>query len=480
MQRIVLAALAMSAFVLVSAEAAVIGVTTGDDSSSDTRCTLRAAIESANTNTAVGGCNAGDDLTTIDLLVADNVVTISGDRIELAGNVVSFVVDAPAITGPLEIAGPGIIDGGDGFPFVVEPFLNGVRIDSLTLQNFRRISGGGLVVQSGAFVTIRNSTLRDNSATIEGGAVLLLGGILTIIDSAIQFNSAELRGGGVFAAGGSELYARNATFLSNTVSSGQGGGVRLSGALGDFRRSTFRSNQASDNGGGISTDGFLVIDDSLFEQNSSGEDGGALYAAGDLQIAGSSFLSNTADRRGGGIFQDDGGTASIVNSTVFDNSAGIQGGGGIHAPAGGTVNVSYTTFDDNEIAVWAENDSSISIESSIIGARTVQGPTCVGGSLFLSISDTIDELNDCPGASLNIDPQLEPLALFPDALTPTLNLQPTSPAIDRDDTCTNTSVDQTGFSRPFDGDGDGEADCDWGAVEFRPAVVFEDRFESSE
>ena len=52
--------------------------------------------------------------------------------------------------------------------------------------------------------------------------------------------------------------------------------------------------------------------------------------------------------------------------------------------------------------------------------------------------------------------------------TETHDLLPGSPAIDAANDASCPAADQRGAARPFDGDGDGMAHCDIGAVEFVP------------
>ena len=62
-------------------------------------------------------------------------------------------------------------------------------------------------------------------------------------------------------------------------------------------------------------------------------------------------------------------------------------------------------------------------------------------------------------------------------LVPSLDLAPGSVAIDNGTNTLCPSRDVRNFSRPYDGDTNGVAICDVGAVEFRPQLLFSNGFE---
>ena len=77
-----------------------------------------------------------------------------------------------------------------------------------------------------------------------------------------------------------------------------------------------------------------------------------------------------------------------------------------------------------------------------------------------------------------LDPLLGPLAA-PHPLDRFLAhaLLPESPSLDSGDAAGCAARDQRGLSRPQDGDGNGTAICDRGAIERAPALLFHDGFE---
>lgn len=75
-------ALALSQAIALPAQAATIVVNTNNDAvlAQATTCSLRAAIESANTDTSVEGCSAGAGADTIDLTGINGTITLKRRR----------------------------------------------------------------------------------------------------------------------------------------------------------------------------------------------------------------------------------------------------------------------------------------------------------------------------------------------------------------------------------------------------------------
>jgi hypothetical protein len=70
--------------------------------------------------------------------------------------------------------------------------------------------------------------------------------------------------------------------------------------------------------------------------------GGGIANFGTLTVANSTITDNTAGVEGGGLFNR--GTLTVQNSTVADNTAGVDGGGLFNE---GTVTLTHVTFENN-------------------------------------------------------------------------------------------------------------------------------------
>ena len=181
-----------------TAEAATITVTTLDDElNSDADCSLREAIQAANTNATVDACTAGSGADTITLPTGTYALSISG-----AGEDSNATGDLD-ISDDLTINGQGatstIIDGGtidrvlDVSPGVAATFA-GVTITGG--DSGAGVSGGG--VRNRGSLTIDNSVVTGNAAGdttsvgagAGGGGVLNDAGTLVINNSPVSSNVA--------------------------------------------------------------------------------------------------------------------------------------------------------------------------------------------------------------------------------------------------------------------------------------------------
>ncbi|WP_333889545.1 right-handed parallel beta-helix repeat-containing protein, partial [Caldilinea sp.] len=479
-QAFVLSVLLLAALVFVGlpapkayAAALIIVNTTADELNSDGDCSLREAIQAANTNARVDACTAGsgDDTIVFDPNLGAATITLTMGTL-------------PAIVsggGRLIIHGGGVItiSGANTYRVLVVNSGADLTLQNLTIANGRTGADFGGGVANAGRLTITNSTFSGNSAFFGGG--VLNSGTLTITGSTFSGNSATgvYGGGGVYNAG--SLTITNSTFSGNSATN-SGGGVYNAGSL-TITNSTFSGNSATDSGGGVYNANTLTITNSTFSDNSatgSGSRGGGVFNASGsmLTITNSTFSGNGAFF-GGGVYNS--GSLTITNSTFSGNIASsflllIGSGGGIYH-AGGTLTITNSTFSGNSASISGGgiyvNSGAATLKNTIV-ANSINGD-CVGSLSGANLNNLIeDSANACgltDGSNGNIigqDPNLGTLigspAYFP--------LLPVSPAIDAgtNDGCPSDS--QNGVARPQDGNGDGTATCDIGAFEQLPPARY--------
>lgn len=355
--------------------------------------------------------------------------------------------------------------------------LSGVTVSG----NTATVHGGGLY-SSGGTVTISDSTFSTNSATSNGGGISVFTGSLQIADSTVTGNTAGVDGGGISVdsaivtvtattvtgntatddAGGlnvinsGQLRIFDSEITNNIASGGFGGGVRNFQSTLGLTRTMVSGNQAAQSGGGVDNDaGVTELIDTLIAGNSATINGGGVNTfSGTTGISNSTVSSNTATVNGGGIQNSDQSTLNLVNSTITANTSSTGFGGGINNAAlvslGNTIVASNTASTNNELS-----GAFLSLGNNLI--RDVGSATGLANQVS---GDLIGS-----GAS-PVDPLFSPLQ---DNGGPTLShaLLAGSPAIDAGNSSGVAANDQTRTTRLLDGNADGAATVDIGAVEFR-------------
>jgi len=202
-----------------------------DDGVCDPDCSLREAIDAANTNPGADDVPvpAGTYLLTLGQLVVSDAVSIVGEgqtNTIIDGNATDRVFDIEATSGVVEISGVTIQNGN------IDSVLasgGGIRAHSLTLTNSTvsgnnsSYYGGGISARS---LILINSTVSGNSAHYDGGDIwanpYAYDGIgdLTLTNSTVSGNIANV-GGGIFhkgyaSAGVTSTPCSTARFLSRT------------------------------------------------------------------------------------------------------------------------------------------------------------------------------------------------------------------------------------------------------------------------
>ena len=369
------AALALA--VSFTAQAAVITVDSGTDDG--VGCTLREAVEAANTNTAVGGCAAGDNVND-EIQFSVGAVTLTGGQLYLSEDLV--------VTGPVTLtATPGqrIVRVGPA---------SSVSFSGVTFVGGRG-NGGALAITAATTVTVTGGAFNQNNAPLSGGAIYLSAtGTLTIDGTSFTDNQARgdaaNQGGGAIYTNGGGLTVQNATFTNNRAlgTSGSGGAILSpNGASLNIQASTFTNNRSERAGGAIETvGGATMVTGGSFVGNTAGTNpgnGGAIHGGGtaNVTVTDAAATGNRASE-GGAYWISASGTLSLFGVTVTGNIAegasADQGGGGVYVD-GGVLNVDSGTGD----SVFSGNRAS--------GASGSGGAILVNGGSATVFSTTFEQ-----------------------------------------------------------------------------------------
>ena len=379
----------------------------GDVSADDGACTIREAVLSANTNTAVGGCFSGraGSLDVITFTSASQITLVQGE-IRITESVAingqgtgSGTVFTTAFTsiGAGNASRVFNIDAGNGVPQEVQ-ILNAVIGfgNSSAGGSAAPDAGGAIDVKDGSALRLANAGVVESVAGINGGGVhgsagtvIEIEGPAVIRDNVAQGNEAAMGGGGIWSSGPVEISGdtgRNVVISDNraTGTSGSGGGVfNMGSTLTITGAVSIQGNAANRAGGGIETAGGTVSlsGGAIVRGNDAGANpgnGGGLHAGGGTVTAdGVLFDLNTAVE-GGGLWSS--GTIAVSNSEISDNvgtgDAAVNGGGGFYSE-GSTATINDTEFAGNSATGASGSGGNVLVNG---GSFTMTGGELTGGT----------------------------------------------------------------------------------------------------
>lgn len=347
-----------------------------------TTCTLPEAITAANTDAAFDGCTAGSGTDT--LLLGGLTHSLATGPYDHDG-----MNATPSVTTTI------VISGGVGGAIVERSGAEKYRL-------FHVGVAGDLTLQN---TILRNGDVNDDSTypNNSGGAIYNLGA-LTLFDSHTIANTAHNAGGiynskEPYSTEGGTITIINSTFISNTAAD-EGGGL-LNVTTATIVGSRFVANSAGYGGGIYNVDATaaasLTIIDSDFISNSASSysGGGGLYnRRGTLTVTNTRFISNTAPNgRGGGIRISDRSTATFTDSAFIANSAGSSGGGIYIFDSRSTLTLINTRFISNITGAEGaggglSNSGTLTITQSEFIGNVAGGGGGMSNGGTASLSDT--------------------------------------------------------------------------------------------
>ena len=328
-------------------------------------------------------------------------------------------------------------------------------------NNWAKYNGGGMY-NNYSNPILSNITFENNSAEYQGGGMYNMYSNPEVSHTNFYTNTANEGSGmynresspiltdvsfennslhGMFNFKNSNPISKNVTFSNNT-GTGMMNYRDCSPTLTDVR---FINNTNTDvgNGGGINnhTRCNVTLTNVVFSGNVHSLNGGAIFnaASSNTILRNVTISGNTAEINGGGIYNGEDSNIDMENVTIVGNFA-KEDSGGIYNSVG------IVTITNS--IIWNNSPNQI-----------------IGGFPTITYSDI---QGDYAGVgNINIDPVLGYLANN-GGYTQTHAIFAGSPVIDAGDPNNCLTTDQRDYTRPMDGDIDGEAICDMGAFEFDP------------
>jgi hypothetical protein len=340
-------------------------------STCDEACLLAAL---AGGGTVTFGCSGTITLTTTITIATDTTIDGSGQNVTISGNntVRVFTVNSGST---LDLSRLTVADG-----YVSSPWGSGggvLNSGTVNVSNsvfsgnrtdpYRGGGGGGIFNNSGATLTVNNSTFSGNSARGDGGGICNFSGTVTVSNSTFSNNGAGAEGAG----GGINNYD-GPLMVSN---------------------STFSGNGANGGGGAIQTNAFdstVIVSNSTFSGNNAwGSGGGLEVLSGAVTVYNSTFSGNSAvvgwAFPGGGISNSPNNLYSPVTlkNTIVANSPTGGNCSGTITDGGGNLSYPDTTCPGinrnpmlSSLASWGGPTQTMGLRAGSAALDAANGAIC--------------------------------------------------------------------------------------------------------
>jgi hypothetical protein len=430
------------------------------------------------------------------------------------GSTITLTSSLPDLVGSsVEIIGtdtPGLVIDGAGLHGMFSyPIGQSLLVRDVTLRNGRGAPFGGCLV-SGASISTQVfdsvfSGCRTDGRPESGssGGALRAWNALRLTRTRFEGNVAgdggieDLSlGGGAVAFTGSSLLIEQSSFIGNytlrterpvggcfdgvggalsaTVSTGGSLLIRDSRFVGNAHRCGSPTGAFSGQGSAISLSGpapnpvpHFSIESSFFGGNRTSN--AAIFVRSVRLSVTNSFFHDNVGRTAGAILvsrsiappNETVGELSLVNTTFWQNASETSGADIVLSPGNAVVRQLRNVL----FAPTASGNHCVptSFQADAGAANFVAGNTCVA---FLPGGETIT-LEFAANNTFGLQPPSDR-----DSLVPILDLAPGSVAIDNGVNASCPARDARNLVRPVDGDGNGSAVCDVGAIEWRlPLLV---------
>jgi uncharacterized protein (TIGR03382 family) len=268
--------------------------------------------------------------------------------------------------------------------------------DSFVEDNVATVAGGGLHVINDATVIVDGTTFSGNRTNGDGGAAWIGAfGDLTVRRSVFADNLAEL-GAGITCSTAERCTVEDSTFERNLANSGGGGLYAFYVDDLTVLRSAFCGNRAAATSGGgmMLVDGAAVVRNSTFLADDAILNGGGVAIVGaDLTLENNTFVGSHAGRRGGAVFQEGAAATTSANNLYVDDLADEAPFAAVDM-IGGTRTGGWDMYFDNDSDVFPErlpNDwSDLDPLLTLSGACEAPEPDLAGPSIDRGSPDILD------------------------------------------------------------------------------------------
>jgi len=408
-------------------QSAVIDVRSIQINPKEIDCGLVDAIHSANTDTSIGGCEAGN---------GHDVLIVSKDLQFFTNNNHSNLL--PLITSQITI-----------------------RSNSEERRTISRPENGNrnrlFHITWAGELTLNNINVTGGKTAGWGGCVLNYG-VLNMFNGSIDNCTTQSSGGGIMNDGIMNL--QNVEILNNTAFYG-GGGLYNSG-VGVVNDSLFVNNIAG-NGGAIENGLDLNIYSTHFTDNNTLSNGsGAIFNRTNLKLDRSSVVNNKT----GGIYSITGNT-KVYNSTISNNKYGVKVSSSYNSLIAEIINTTFAYNTEKEIYIKGEVD--LTVVNTLLYDISDNGDNCKIETPTQQLDSNLSSDDSCENIIQSDRINLAQTITGDEMQSQHYNITNNSSAVDsgNDSICASSLInnkDQIGTMRPIG------ASCDIGSIEYNPSL----------
>ncbi len=321
-----------------------------------------------------------------------------GNMVTLTGSGANRLFDIQAANASLTLTNIILMDGnasaGGNLPTQGGAILNEggqLMLDHVTIRNCQSYYAGGAIGDVNGTTTAQNSLIENNQS--QYGGAIDSGGSLTLINTVVQNNHATVHEGGGLDVGGA-VVINNSQIDGNTANgSGNGGGgglnitasghVYITGSQLNANQTPTQTTAAT--GGAIRNLGELIILQSTLNGNSANDGGGIFNDGTSAATLNNVILSGNSSYDGGGaIYNNGSSTLTLNNVTVSGNSSG--GGGGIFNYATAILNTSTLNGNSASTGGGLYNLATVTLTNTTLSGNSA---TNQGGGLYNYFNATL-------------------------------------------------------------------------------------------
>ncbi len=332
--------------------------------------------------TVLSGDLGGDDNIESEGYVADYTDVNGGNVLKLFYFPEGTDIDTTAVLDGFVLS--GAVADNDVFPYMggAAMLCQGASPKVVNCDfygNYAKVDGGAIWINQSSMI-IENCTFSGNYAETHAGAVYFENTSASLKECTFSNNTAKY-GGAVYIEKGDETSViENCVFDNNqTLTSGNGGGISISGANVFMTNTSFTNNTADAWGGGVVFNSNCDVDmiNCIVNSNTAGTYGGGIGAHSggaekriNVRITNSKIQGNEAlGAGGGGISFRYNADGQLFNTLISGNKAAYEVSG-LDVIGSSVVDVTNTTIVDNVSGIAAirvaEDGSKINIYNSIL------------------------------------------------------------------------------------------------------------------